>query len=91
LGKILNINMHYKFVIFLFPISVFAADMDKCNQEKDFTVKNMCLAIAAGSITYCEKLPKTDDKISCTLKVRDLQRQIVHGYRPMDEKNTHTR
>jgi hypothetical protein len=83
--------MHYIFVIFLLPLSVYSADMDKCNHEKDLIVKNTCLAIATGSITYCEKINKTDDKTSCMLKVRDLQRQIVNGYHPMNDANTHTR
>lgn len=91
MGNILNIDMYYIFVIFLFPLSVLAADMDKCNQEKDYTVKNMCLAIAAGSVTYCEKLMRADDKMSCTLKVRDLQRKIMNQYHPLNDSNTQKR
>lgn len=83
--------MYYIFVILLLPLSLLAGDMDKCNQEKDHDKKNMCMAIAVGSVTYCEKLKKADDKMSCTLKVRDLQRKLVNGYHPLDDKNTQIR
>jgi len=83
--------MYYIFVIFLFPLSVFAADIDKCNQEKDHDKKNMCMALAAGSVSYCEKLKKADDKMSCTLKVRDLQRKVMNQYHPLGDSNTQKR
>jgi hypothetical protein len=64
--------------------------MDKCTQEKDHDKKNMCMAIAVGSVNYCEKLTKADDKIRCTFKVRDLQRKI-NQYHPIDDTNTQRR
>ena len=83
--------MHYIFVIILLPISVFAGDIDKCTQEKNHDKKNMCMASAVVSVGYCEKLTNAGDRISCTLKVRDLQRKIINQYHPMDDKNTEKR
>lgn len=82
---------YYIFVILVCIPSVFAGDMDKCTQEKDHDKKNMCMAIAVGSVSYCEKLKKADDKMSCTLKVRDLQRKVMNQYHPLDDKNTQLR
>ena len=84
-------NMYYIFVILLFPVSLLAGDMDNCNQEKDHDKKNMCMALAVGSVSYCEKLKKADDKMSCTLKVRDLQRKVMNQYHPMSDSNTEKR
>ena len=49
------------------------------------------MASAVGSVSYCEKLTNAGDRISCTFKVRDLQRKIINQYHPMDDKNTEKR
>ena len=85
-------NMYYTFVIFLFPLSVFAAEMDNCTQLKiGSSERNMCMAVATVDVNYCEKLTKAEQKISCTIKIRDLQRSKVQAYRRLDDTNTQKR
>jgi hypothetical protein len=68
--------MYYIFVILLFPIIVFAGDIDKCNQIHDSNQKHLCVALATVSVTDCDKITNMELRSSCVFKVRDAQRQI---------------
>ncbi len=51
------------------------ADMTECLKMTDKNDKNYCLAIAAGSSTFCEKVEGYERRMDCMRKVIAKQRK----------------
>lgn len=51
------------------------ADMTECLKMTDKSDKNYCLAIAAGSSTFCEKVEGYERRMDCIRKVVAKQRR----------------
>lgn len=72
------------------PLFVYANDMDKCNREHEPNRKNMCMAVATLSVSYCEKLTNADLKSTCVFQIRDRQRK-VNSFHPMKDRKEITK
>jgi len=68
--------MYYILVILMFPLSVFAGDIDQCNQIHEHNQHSLCVAKATLSANECEKITNLEMKTSCIFAVRDAQRQV---------------
>ena len=51
------------------------ADMTECLKMSNKNDKNYCLAIAAGSSTFCEKVEGYERRMDCVRKVVAKQRR----------------
>ena len=79
--------MYYIVVILLFPMLLWASDIDKCNREHNTNQRSYCMALATLSVGECEKIKNMDLRSTCIFKVRDGQRQ-ANSFRPTKKEIT---
>lgn len=68
--------------IALFPTMAKA----NCYQIKDNDLKNNCLAMEKGQVSYCYQIKNSDDKNYCLAKLKG-QRSYCYQIKVSDKKN----
>lgn len=72
------------FLFTLFPLLSWAVG-DECVVEPTANLKLLCEAKSHGSAFYCEKISSFGVKSECIFAVRNRQRSITWGFKPIDQ------
>lgn len=65
-----------KFLLFaLFPLFVYAKDLDSCQKLVDKNEKNLCMANYSGSALFCDRITSYEKRQECMRVVIRKQRE----------------